>query len=257
MDKGYALITGASSGIGYELAKVFAQHQYSLILVARSQNKLRELADDLKSQHEVSVHIIEKDLSLPHAAKEIYDEVQDHSLEVNVLVNNAGIGYVGWFHEASGEANKDVTQVNIAALTELTRLFAKDMVKARSGKILNVASTGAFHPGPYIAVYYATKAYVLSFSEAIANELSPYNITVTAVCPGATRTNFARRAGKRDVKWAMDAKKVAAISFQALMKGKKVVVPGWMNKILIALPRSFVSKKVGEQQRRLSVHKPE
>lgn len=255
MDKGYALITGASSGIGYELAKVFARNRYNVILAARSGNKLQELAEELRNQQGVSVQVIEKDLSLPHAAQELYDEVQERSLEVEVLVNNAGIGYVGWFHESSGEANREVLQVNIAALTELTRLFVQDMVKGQKGKILNVASTGAFHPGPYIAVYYAAKAYVLSFSEAIAKELAPHNITVTAVCPGATRTNFARRAGKKDVKWAMDAAAVAEISYKALIKGKRVVVPGWMNKILIALPRNLVSSLVGKQQVKLSVDK--
>ncbi|WP_139906143.1 SDR family NAD(P)-dependent oxidoreductase [Clostridium thermarum] len=246
------LITGASSGIGCELAKVFAQSQHDLVLVARRVDVLQELAVELSKEHNIRVYVIGMDLSEGGAAAKVYDRVKELNLEVDILVNNAGFGYVGLFHEEEQQKDTDMLQVNISALTELTKLFGREMAKRKEGRILNVASTGSYHPGPYTAVYYATKAYVLSFSEAIAEELRPFNVSVTALCPGATKTNFAKRAGRRDNCAAMEPKLVAKAAYKALMKKKSVVVPGLANKLLVILPRRLVKGMVGKYQKRLS-----
>lgn len=231
------LITGASSGIGYELAHVFAEKNYNLILVARRIDKLNEMKKYFNENYNIKVDIIEKDLTKAKAAEEVFYKTKDLGSNIDVLVNNAGAGNCGFFHEIELERHRDVIQLNIIALTELTKLVAWDMVKRKSGSILNIASTGAYQPGPLIAVYYATKAYVLSFSESIYNELKPYNIKVTALCPGTTNTEFAKNSGKGELKNAMSARIVAEIGYRALMKGKSVEVPGTLNKILV-----FVSK---------------
>lgn len=247
------LITGASSGIGYELAKVFAFHKYNLILVSRKIEKLNKLADDLKNQYNIKVNVIAEDLSEADAAKKVFDKVISMQLQVDILVNNAGIGEVGLFHETEVSKDSEMIQLNIGTLTVMTKLFSREMVKRKKGKILNVGSTGSFAPGPYIAVYYATKAYVLSFSEALNIELKPYNITVTALCPGAVKTNFSKNAGKRDAAVAMEAKVVAEAAYKGLIKNKKVVVPGLMNKILIRLPKRIVSELNFKNQKSLSL----
>lgn len=248
-----ALITGASSGIGYELAKVFASHKYNLILVARNSKKLNELAGLLKNQYNVRIDVIMQDLSKAGAAEKVFDEVKSKSLTVEVLVNNAGAGTVGFFHETELNRDAEMIQLNITTLTEMTKLFSKEMVKRRKGKILNVGSTGSFAPGPYIAVYYATKAYVLSFSNAIAKELKEYGVTVTALCPGAVRTNFCKTAGKKDMPGAMEASRVARIAYKGLLKNKEVIVPGMQNKILIRLPKGIVSSINFKNQQKLKI----
>ncbi|RXI51524.1 short-chain dehydrogenase [Clostridium tetani] len=231
------LITGASSGIGYELAHVFAENNYNLILIARRLDKLKKMKKYFSDNYKIFVGIIEKDLSKPRAAEDVFYKIKDLGFDIDVLVNNAGSGYCGFFHEIDLEKHKDVIQLNIVALTELTRLVTVDMVRRKSGGILNIASTGAYQPGPLIAVYYATKAYVLSFSEALYNELKPYNIKVTTLCPGTTSTEFAKNSGKGELKNAMSARTVAEIGYRALMKGKRVEVPGLLNKVLV-----FISK---------------
>lgn len=246
------LITGASSGIGWELAKVFARNRHNLVLVARSEDVLQRLADELSKDHNIRVYVIGMDLAETGAAAKIYDRVKELNLEVSTLVNNAGFGYVGLFHEEELQRDIDMLQVNIKALTEFTKLFGRDMIQRKAGRILNVASTGSYHPGPYTAVYYATKAYVLSFSEAIAEEFRPFNVSVTALCPGATKTNFAKRAGRRDNSAAMDPKDVAEAAYKAMMKKKSVVIPGLANKLLVMLPRRLVKGIVGKYQKRLS-----
>lgn len=248
-----ALITGASSGIGYELSKVFAEHNYDIILVARNSIKLQELAIKLTKEFNISVHTIVKDLSLATSPQEIFDEIKKLPVSIDVLVNNAGVGKVGLFHELDTDSDLEMIGLNINALTELTKLFSQDMVKRKEGKILNIASTGSYHPGPFTAVYYATKAYVLSFSEAISKELKPFNITVTAVCPGATKTNFAKNAGKSDTKGAMCPEKVAKIAFKALEHNKRVIVPGLLNKLFVKLPRWLVIDMIGKYQNNLSL----
>lgn len=249
------LITGASSGIGYELAKVFASHKYNLILVSRSAKKLNELADLLRNQYDVKVDVIAHDLSQVGASKKVFDEVQSLQITVDILVNNAGVGNVGFFHETELNKDAEMIQLNITALTEMTKLFTREMVKRKKGKILNVGSTGSFAPGPYIAVYYATKAYVLSFSKAIAKELKTYGVTVTALCPGAVRTNFCKTAGKRDMPGAMEASVVAKLAYEGLLKNNEVIVPGVQNKILIRLPKGLVSSINFKNQQKLEIRR--
>jgi short-subunit dehydrogenase len=246
------LITGASSGIGRELAKVFALHSYNLILVSRSTEKLRKLANQLMDEHKIRVDIIGQDLSKIGAAKKLFESVMDRNLEVDILVNNAGIGYVGLFNEMEVEKDIEMLQLNIITLTELTKLFSREMIKRKKGKILNLASTGSFVSGPFIATYYATKAYVLSFSKAIYKELKPYNIIVTTLCPGATKTNFAKAAGRENSSLAMEPNKVAKTAYIGLKNNKRVIIPGLANKILVRLPSNLVSNMVFKYQKKLA-----
>ncbi len=242
-----ALITGASGGIGYELAKLFARDHYNLVLVARSADKLSQFADELQRQHQVLVKTIALDLSDAAAPKFLFDQLQRESVVLDVLVNNAGYGSFGEFTTMSMDDALGQIKLNITALTALTRLFVPGMVERRSGKIMNVASTAGFQPGPLMAVYYATKAYVISFSEALANELKPKGISVTCFCPGATETGFASRAGNDKTRLfqkfgAMDVKTVAADGYRGLMKGKTLVISGMKN-WLVAESVRFAPRK--------------
>jgi short-subunit dehydrogenase len=244
------LITGASSGIGYELTKRFAQDGYDLVLVARDRQRLEQLASELAKQYSVSTKVMPQDLAKATAPDEIFTELQRASIQVDILVNNAGFNVYGPFVEADLPKTLQMIQVNLTALTHLTRLLLPDMVKRRNGRILNVGSTGSFAPGPLNAVYCATKAYVLSFSEAIAEELQGTGVTVTALCPGATKTEFAKRASMEDANifltGAMKAQKVAEIGYRALMQGKRTVITGLYNKFQIFstrfAPRVLVAK---------------
>jgi uncharacterized protein len=226
------LITGASGGIGYELAKLFARDHHNLVLVARSADKLAQVATELQA-HGITVKTISLDLAAAPAPKFLFDQVQREGVIIDVLINNAGFGIFGEFAQMPEQEILGQIDLNIRALTELTRLFLPAMVKRRSGRIMNVASTAAFQPGPLIAVYYATKAYVLSFSEAIANELRHSGVTVTCFCPGATHTDFARRAGIENSRifklGAMSAEKVALDGYRAVMEGRTLAVSGVHN----------------------------
>jgi len=232
-----ALITGASSGIGYELAKRFAQDRVNLVMVARDEVRLGQIAAELHAGTGVSVKVIAADLSRSVAPAEIYRETQRAAIEVDYLVNNAGFGVAGPFVETGLQAELDIMQVNMVSLVHLTKLYLVDMRSRGSGGILNVASTAAFQPGPLMAIYYASKAFVLSFTEAIAEELRGTQITATALCPGTTATDFQRRAkieGTRLMKakpmGMMDASEVAEIGYRGFLGGKVVVIPGFMNK---------------------------
>jgi len=234
-----ALVTGASSGIGLELAKRFASEGYALILVARNTEALHGIARDLTQAHRVPVKVLGKDLTGENAAAEIYESLGEDAKKVSALVNNAGIATYGPFSEIPIEHQRQLLRLNVTALTELTGIFLKDMIAKGRGKILNVASTAAFQPGPLMAVYYASKAFVLSFSEALSYELKDTGITVTALCPGPTRTKFQERAAIGDIRTfkygSMNAEKVARKGFDGLMKGKRVIIPGLLNKILAVL----------------------
>jgi uncharacterized protein len=188
------LITGASSGIGLNFSHKFAESGHDVILVARSEGKLRTLALELESKYGVRAYVFTSDLSEPGASKVLYDKVKAQGTQVDILINNAGFGLFGEFEETELSKELDMIQVNITALTELSKYVGQEMVARKSGQILNVASTAAFQPGPLMAVYYATKAYVLSFSEALANEWATHGVKVTALCPGATRTGFSDAA---------------------------------------------------------------
>jgi short-subunit dehydrogenase len=231
-----ALITGASFGIGLELARIFAREGYHLVLVARSADKLRQLASELEKAHGTRSLILATDLAAPGSAAYVLDQTTRADITVDVLVNNAGFGQFGFFAENDLEECLQQIQLNVTTLTHLTRLYLPGMIEQKSGRILNVASTAAFQPGPLMAVYYATKAYVLHFSEAIANELKSTGVTATCLCPGATATEFHKRANMTDIRLlrfgAMDARTVAEDGYRALMAGKPVVISGFKNWLL-------------------------
>ncbi|WP_017318481.1 SDR family NAD(P)-dependent oxidoreductase [Mastigocladopsis repens] len=246
-----ALITGAASGIGYELACIFACDTYNLVLVDKNGQKLSEIADKFQQKFGISVKNIVKDLSIASVPEEIFTELQQASIKVDVLVNNAGFGNYGLFNETDLTAELKMLQVNLVSLTHLTKLFLKDMVNQGDGKILNVASTAAFQPGPLMAVYSATKAYILLFSEAIANELADTGVTVTVLCPGPTESAFHETTGMADSellreKKMMTAETVAKIGYRGLMANTTVVIPGVKNKILAELVR-FAPRKLVTQ----------
>jgi short-subunit dehydrogenase len=244
----YALITGASSGIGYELAMLFAKNGHNLILVARQENKLIQLADDLKKNYLIEILIISLDLSRTDAAEEIFRQLQEKSIHVNYLVNNAGFYVKGAFSETSWEKEQKMIQLQCLNHFQLIKLFLPAMLKQGKGGILNICSTASFVPGPYNAVYCAAKSFVLSFSEAIAEEVSGSGVNITALCPGGTDTDFQDLSKRRKSIFfpIMKASRVAKTGYKALMKGKRVVIPGMYNKIQVFLirfiPRNLVSR---------------
>ena len=237
-----AVITGASSGLGLEFVKLFANDGYNLVVIARNEQKLLEIKQNYPT---INVTVIPKDLSKPGAIREIVNELDMHQIQVDVLVNNAGFGLLGSFESLSIEQQLNMIQLNVSSLTELTYHLLPQLKKSKFGKILNVASTAAFQPGPNMAVYYATKAFVLSFSEALAEELKGDGITVTTLCPGATKTNFSSVAKVENTKMfsnAMDSDVVAQQGYDALMHGKGVVITGGFNKIG-ALAAKFLPRR--------------
>jgi short-subunit dehydrogenase len=231
-----ALITGASFGIGMEFARIFAREGYTLVLVARSADKLRQLASEVEKAHGTRSLILATDLTDPGASAYVMDQTTRADIQIDVLVNNAGFGQYGMFAENDLEECLRQIQLNVTTLTHLTRLYLPAMIERKSGKILNVASTAAFQPGPLMAVYFATKAYVLHLSEALSNELAGSGVTVTCLCPGATATEFHKRAkatGQRLLKFgSMDAHEVAEDGYSALIAGKPIVISGVKNWLL-------------------------
>jgi uncharacterized protein len=241
------LITGASGGIGYELAKLFARDHHNLVLVARSADKLAQVANELQANG-VTVKTIALDLAAPPAPKFLFDQFQGERISIDILINNAGFGAYGEFAQMAEEEILGQIGLNITALTELTRLFLPAMIKRGKGRIMNVASTAGFQPGPLMAVYYATKAYVISFSEAIANELRKTGVTVTCFCPGATHTGFFKRAGTENSRLlkqfgAMSAEKVALDGYRAVMEGRTLAISGAHNWI-VAQSTRFAPRKM-------------
>jgi short-subunit dehydrogenase len=241
----WALITGGSMGIGYELAKVFAANKFNLILIARNEARLKQVADELRAKHGIETKILVKDLSLATAPQEIFDILRD--TPIAVLVNNAGFGWRGSFAEGDLQHTAlEMMHVNMDSLVALTRLFVPQMLARKHGRILNVASTAAFQPGPFSNIYFATKAFVLSFSVALSEELEGTGVTVTALCPGSTKTEFFERANMKNLRRdsiMMDAGVVAEIGYRGLMRGKRIVIPGTLNKIMAALAK-FVPTRV-------------
>jgi short-subunit dehydrogenase len=247
--KEFALITGATAGIGYELAKLFAADHFNVVLVARDEARLKNVAAELRTVHNVEAVVLSKDLSNSAAPGEICDALRDVS--VSVLVNNAGFGSQGEFAAEKLKLCLDMMRVNMDALVQLTHLILPPMLSRRQGRILNVASTAGFQPGPFTNIYYATKAFVFSFSVALAEELAGTGITVTTLCPGFTKTEFHERAGfQRSSRWLpmMSARDVAQIGYRGLMNGKRIIIPGLRNKLTAAvsrrLPATFTAKIV-------------
>jgi short-subunit dehydrogenase len=241
-----ALITGASSGIGRELTKLFAKDGYNLVLVARREDRLRSLADDMNKNYNTHSTVIPKDLSGEDAPKEIFDFLIQQGIEVDVLVNNAGFDVYGNFYETNYKKELDMIKVNLIALTYLTKLFLPRMVERGSGKILNLGSVGSYVAAPLNAIYCATKAYVLSMSLAVNEELKKTGVSITCLCPGVTKTEFHEVADMEDINEmkgkVMSAQKVAKIGYKGLMKGKTIVIPGFKNKLQIYLTR-FISRE--------------
>jgi short-subunit dehydrogenase len=246
------LITGASSGIGLELARCFAADGSRLILVARNRDALEKLAAELQSKNKVETVILPADLSLPEAPKQLFDSLAAQKISVDVLVNNAGFGLHGTFLEMPLPRQLEIIKVNVNALVELTGLFLPEMVQRRAGGILNVGSVAGFVPGPNLAIYYASKAFVQSFSEALAEELADTGVSVTVLCPGPTETNFGNVARGSKVRVAqskkMTAEEVARAGYRDFRSKKVICVPGLQNKALIMLakvsPRSAVRRLV-------------
>jgi short-subunit dehydrogenase len=236
-----ALITGASTGIGRELAYLAAENDYDVALVARTLEDLESVAADVERKTSRRAYIFPNDLSVPNAARSLIADVAQAGLTIDVLINNAGFGLVGKFWELPEDEQMQMVQLNIGALTQLTRLYLPDMIERRTGYILNIASTAAFQAGPLMAVYYASKSYVLSFSEAVHNEAKPFGVKVCCLCPGPTRTEFDKRAGVTNTKLfesgVMSAVEVARIGWDAMKEAKPLVVAGRLNAAMAFLTR--------------------
>jgi len=237
-----AVITGASTGIGRELARLCAEDGYDPILIARSQPQLETVAAEIRKSTNRTVMILPKDLSHASAPREIFEDISRSRVPVDALINNAGFGLLGRFWELDLQQQIEMVQVNVTALTELSRLFLPGFIERRRGRILNVASTAAFQPGPLMSVYYASKSYVVSLSAALYNEARDYGVTVTCLCPGPTQTEFAQRAGTTSTKLfkaraPMDAVTVARIGLNAMRAGKPLVITGRLNALLAFLTR--------------------
>ncbi|HYG19354.1 MAG TPA: SDR family oxidoreductase [Ohtaekwangia sp.] len=258
----YALITGATSGIGYELAKLFAQNGYNLVIVARSDGDLQTASREFL-KHGVNVVPIAKDLFNPEAAAELYEEVKAKGIEVNVLVNDAGQGQYGLFVESDIDRQLEIIQLNVSSLTALTYFFLKDMVARNEGKILQLASIASNMPGPLQAVYHATKAYVLSLTEALINELKDTAVTMTALQPGVTDTDFFNKAGAQNSKLVededkmSDPAKVAKDGYDALMRGESKIISGAKNKIMVGMSHLVPDSMNAQQIRKMSEEQDE
>ncbi|RYY70238.1 MAG: SDR family oxidoreductase [Chitinophagaceae bacterium] len=255
--KEYTLITGGSGGIGYELAKLFAADNHNLVLVSRHQAALDKVASEIKQQYAVEVITFATDLFNVDNAHALYADVQGKNLKVNILVNNAGQGLYGEFAETELQRELDIIQLNISSLVVLTKLFLQDMLQQGQGKILNLSSIASRLPGPWQSVYHGTKAFVQSFTEAIREEVKDKNIVVTALLPGATQTDFFRKAGMLQSKIVQEGKlasadEVAKVGYDALMNDDDKVVAGTKNKIQTAMaaitPDDKLAAKMYDQQ---------
>jgi short-subunit dehydrogenase len=247
-----ALITGASGGIGEELAYIHASNGGDLVLVARTRSKLMEIKNKLEENYKIKVWIYEADLSLEESVQSLFNFTQHHQIKIDYLINNAGFGDYGYFHERDWKKQEEMINLNITALTHLCHLYSSEMIKNKFGKILNVASIASFQPGPLMSVYYASKAFVLSFSEALNNELNDFSITVTTLCPGPVKTGFQDAADLNESKLfstlkPVSAKKVAKYGYDSMIKGRTVAIEGFLNKILVTSNRitpRFISTKI-------------
>jgi short-subunit dehydrogenase len=239
-----ALITGSSSGIGLHLAEEFARNGHRTVLVAPIESELRDLARRLLAEGAREPIVIAKDLEQPTAPQEIFSELQQRGIEIDILVNNAGHGQRGTFNELTIEQDLSMIRLNIESVVRLTKLFLAPMLARKRGRILNTASVAGFEPGPLLAVYHATKAFVLSLSESLATELEETGVTVTALCPGPTDTDFFPKADMMETRafqHAMAPQEVAQAGYKACMEGKRIIIPGGMNKVLVGARRILSS----------------
>ena len=254
--KNYTLITGASSGLGYEFCKLFAKDGNNLVLVARRKELLDKYASELSAKYGISVRVIAKDLSLEKSPDEIFNTLRTENIKLSALINNAGFGYKGSFEEIRLDIDMDMIKVNMLCLVKMTKLFLNDIIESNDGGILNVASTAAFQPGPFMAVYFATKAFVLSFSESLAEELSKTDVIVSTLCPGPTKTEFQGRANMNEAVLfesklipVMSAESVAKKGYEGFIKKKRVVIPGIFNEIGVNIskitPTKLTTKIIG------------
>lgn len=257
MNRKTAVITGASSGIGMELAPMLAAFGYDLILTARRVERLQKVADDLHKMYGITASVVGMDMAQPFAAEALWKAIAAIEPDIDLLVNNAGVGLAGDFAEEAPEAIERMLQLNIAGMTLLTRHVLPGMIARKHGRILNVASLAGFQPGgPGMAAYYASKSYVLSFSRGIRRELRGTGVSVTVLCPGPTRTEFEATAGAQETRlfhWSkpMEARAVALAGYRGMMRGSAVVVPGIMNKFLALSPKFSPSAVVLEINRYL------
>lgn len=225
------LITGATSGIGRELAEIFAMYHFNLVAVSRNENNLKALKEQLEGKYGIEVYLLAKDLSAPNAAKEIYDQIQKAGIVISQLVNNAGAGKAGSLIDTDSQTLLDLMELNVVSFTMLAHYFGKEMAKRKYGRILNVSSVVAFSPNPYFNVYGPGKAYDLCLSEAMYGELKELGVSVSVLCPGPTRTNWAETAGKAESFNSGSAKKVAQEAFIGMQEGKLIIVPYLSNKL--------------------------
>jgi uncharacterized protein len=253
----YALVTGGTSGIGYELAKLLAADGYNLVIVARHENDLIQVSNEIKKNHNVDVVIISKDLFNPDNAFELFNEIKTKNIVVEILINDAGQGLYGEFTETDLRRELDIINLNISSLVVLTKLFVKEMVVRGSGRIMNLSSIASKMPGPWQSVYHGTKAFVQSFTEAIRSELKNTGVTITSLLPGATSTDFFNKAEMQVSKLVQEEKlddpaEVAKDGYQAMMSGEDMVISGWKNKFQVAManvtPDSGAADKMKKQQ---------
>lgn len=255
--KQHVLITGATSGIGFELAKLFAKDLYNLVIVARSQEELDKTATVLNSSYGTHVTTIAKDLFLPNSAYELYEEIKDKNIQIDILVNNAGHGHYGLFVDSDLQQDLDIIQLNISSLVVLTKLYLKEMVSRGEGKILNTSSIASKSPGPWNSVYHATKAFVQSFTAAVRVEAKDKGVSITALLPGATDTDFFNKADMEASKGIQDKSKlsdpadVAKDGYEALMAGKDMVISGFKNKVQAAMNAIKSDEKVAEEMAKI------
>lgn len=247
----YTLITGGSDGIGFELAKLFAESKNNLIIVARNKNKLENIEKNFKKEYRISIEVIQCDLSVDKACEKIIKIVEEKNIIVDNLINCAGIGSFGFFHESEEGFEEKLININILSLTILTKYFLGKMIERREGGILNVASTAAFIGGPKMSIYYSSKAYVLSLTEALHDEVKDLGIRISCLCPGPVKTSFQKKAGikksKKSARYLMNASQVAKKAYTGFRKGKTIIIPGYKNKLLILgsklIPRA-ASRKI-------------
>jgi short-subunit dehydrogenase len=251
----YALVTGGTSGIGYELAKLLAKDNYNLIIVARREDDLAKVSNEISTRFNVTVITIAKDLFDRNNAFDLYHEVKARGIEIDILINNAGHGHYGEFVDTDLSMELQIVDLNITSLIILTKLFLKDMVDRQRGKILNLSSIASKAPGPWQSVYHGTKAFVQSFTEAIRSEVKDKGVTVTALLPGATDTDFFNKAGMQNSKLVQEGKlydpvDVAQDGYDALMKGKDMVVSGFGNKVQVAMSNVTSDEKLAEKMKK-------